>query len=218
MLEDSFHYVYRLATTQLVATAYKFLCVAILCLLYQWFQMKVRKVKIPLPRLALIWVFLVYLTYVFDVTGIGTLWYVLRNPNFREEMFVITEIFSYSPPMALFLNVLMTIPLGFLVPLIWRGFRSLFAITALGLLFSVMIEGSQLLNHRNTMLDDLITNTFGAFLGGLLFFMLIGWVEKIWRRERSPFTLEPLAYIVLAFLGMFLFYHPQLIPRILGWF
>jgi len=218
MLEISMHRIYHLATTSLLATAYKFLCVSILCFLYQWFQIKVRKVKISVPKLILIWIFLVYLTFVFDVTGIGTLWYMISNPDYRHNFFIITALFTVSTPVTLFLNVLMTVPLGFLVPFIWRGFRSLNGIVLLGFFFSLMIETSQLVNHRSTMVDDLITNTLGAFIGGLIFFVFFGWMDKVRKRETENFTFEPIAYVVLAFLGMFLFYHPQLIARILGFF
>ena len=125
------------------------------------------------------------------------------------------------------LNIMMTIPLGFLLPLIWKGFRSLgkvalTKIALIGFCFSLAIELSQLLNRRATTTDDLIMNTLGVVVGCLIFMLLY----KMFRK-RDPITLhkereekaefrksspiiryEPVFYLVLSFLGMFLFYNP----------
>lgn len=64
-------------------------------------------------------------------------------------------------------NVLLFAPVGFLLPMIWRGFRRLTRTAAFGVCMSVFIEVNQLFNYRATTTDDVILNTLGAVLGYL---------------------------------------------------
>lgn len=66
------------------------------------------------------------------------------------------------------LNVLLFIPLGILLPVIWARFDSLKSVLLWALCFSALIELMQLFNFRTTDVNDLITNTAGAALGYLL--------------------------------------------------
>ena len=78
--------------------------------------------------------------------------------------------FSQSiSPLGYGLNVVMFVPFGFLVPLIWRKREKFWQVFAAGLGFSLLIELSQLLCYRGTDVDDLIMNTLGAIVGFLLF-------------------------------------------------
>lgn len=82
------------------------------------------------------------------------------------------------------LNIIMTIPFGFLYPIIkGKGILSTIFTT---FLFSLIIESSQLLSawfgdldSRNFDVTDLITNTFGGFVGYLIFFVLKPIIYKI---------------------------------------
>ena len=64
-------------------------------------------------------------------------------------------------------NVIMFVPVGALVAWISRRGRVL-AATSVGLLLSVAIEATQLSLGRVGDIDDVILNTAGAFLGGLI--------------------------------------------------
>lgn len=63
------------------------------------------------------------------------------------------------------LNVLLFVPLGFLLPTLWPRFRRLGRTILAGLILSVVIEAAQLFTFRLTDINDLITNTMGAALG-----------------------------------------------------
>lgn len=67
-------------------------------------------------------------------------------------------------------NVVMFMPIGFFIPLLWNK-RIVFTCVT-GALFSLLIELSQILIGRNTDIDDLILNTLGVFLGYLVFLLL----------------------------------------------
>ncbi|MBD5507816.1 MAG: VanZ family protein [Lachnospiraceae bacterium] len=63
------------------------------------------------------------------------------------------------------LNIILFVPLGFLVPVIWKNYRSLKTMFFMGFALSVSIELLQIFTFRLTDIDDLITNTAGAVIG-----------------------------------------------------
>ena len=63
------------------------------------------------------------------------------------------------------LNVLLFVPLGFLLPTLWPRFRRLGRTILAGLILSVVIEAAQLFTFRLTDINDLITGTMGTALG-----------------------------------------------------
>lgn len=77
------------------------------------------------------------------------------------------------------LNVIMFIPFGYLFPAVMAQKRryTVFQIVGIGFLFSLMIETAQLLVKVGSFdLDDLINNTFGTFIGVMLFVKYISTV------------------------------------------
>lgn len=82
------------------------------------------------------------------------------------------------------LNVVMMVPFGLLLPLFKP--RRVFATAAWAFLFSLSIETMQLLytwsggaSARSFDVTDLITNTLGAILGYLLFWLLRPLVKRV---------------------------------------
>lgn len=127
--------------------------------------------RLSLGRKLWILVLALYLAAVYNVAGAPELPYI--NPMFNINLIPLVDIASnvsaYLVNSAL--NIILFMPLGFILPLLWDSFRSRRAILLTGFLLSLAIELSQLLNYRVTDVDDLITNTLGALLGyELLFF------------------------------------------------
>lgn len=87
----------------------------------------------------------------------------------------IYRIATFSPtiidPIRILLgNVIMFVPLGFLLPTIWRNMRKQMTIVTIGFLFSFSIELSQFLfTHRVANIDDVILNSFGTWIGFMIF-------------------------------------------------
>ncbi len=81
-------------------------------------------------------------------------------------------------------NILLFVPLGFLIPIIWKNVRHFKQIFLIGIGVSVTIELLQLLESfvgglgRVTDIDDVICNGFGAVLGYLLFDLLLLFSKK----------------------------------------
>lgn len=63
------------------------------------------------------------------------------------------------------LNILLFVPLGMMLPILWRKFKKQRKTLLFGFGVSLVIELLQMLTYRATDVNDLITNTLGAFLG-----------------------------------------------------
>lgn len=66
------------------------------------------------------------------------------------------------------LNVLLFLPLGGFLPLLWNGFRSFRRTVLFGFSLSLFIEVLQLFTFRASDVNDLLTNTLGTALGYFL--------------------------------------------------
>lgn len=78
------------------------------------------------------------------------------------------------------LNILMTIPFGFLLPLVMKKRATLFKIIIATALLSISIELLQpLTGARISDITDVITNTIGGILGYLLYLTLKPFILKI---------------------------------------
>ena len=70
-------------------------------------------------------------------------------------------------------NILLFIPLGFLLPLLVKRFRNIFLIVLVGFLLSVFYECTQLLTGIGIFdVDDMLLNTFGTLVGAVIFHIL----------------------------------------------
>lgn len=114
-----------------------------------------------------VWILLLalYLAAVYNVAGAPELPYIYPNFNMNLIPFVDirSDVCAYIINSGL--NIILFIPLGFILPLLWSRFRSRKRLILTGFSFSLAIELSQLLNFRITDVDDLIMNTLGAWLG-----------------------------------------------------
>jgi len=100
------------------------------------------------------------------------------------------------------LNVILFMPLGFLVPAIWKEYRSLRAVLLMGLALSFFIEVLQIFTFRLTDVDDLITNTVGTvsgyYIGKLVLFRLPWKLPE--KKERGYGMYEPVMILAAVFL------------------
>ena len=65
------------------------------------------------------------------------------------------------------LNILLFVPLGMMMPVLWNSFRTQKNTLFFGFGTSLAIELLQMLTFRATDVNDLITNTYGTYLGFL---------------------------------------------------
>ncbi len=88
----------------------------------------------------------------------------------------IRRFFNYTSSQSFLVNIvgniLMFVPWGFGLALLWKKNRSVWRIAALSLLLTVFIETVQLFIGRHVDVDDLLLNFIGGCLGGLLWWGL----------------------------------------------
>ena len=133
-------------------------------------------------RYVLSGLFVLYLCEMFDVVGIPAIQYIRWEPNislipFSDE--------THWLGVQRVLNAVMFAPLGFLLPVLWRGCRKWSVTTLAGFLLSLTIEVLKMFCFRATDVDDLLMNTLGAFLGYCLAWLFF---HKKWAREPAPGT------------------------------
>lgn len=126
--------------------------------------------------------------YIYIVYTIKKTLFPIYNTEFERLLFGPVKInwipLKDSVNITSILNVIMTIPFGFFVPLLVKG--SLKKIALLGFLFSLLIELSQLAialvvgySFRVVDVNDLIFNTIGSVFGYTLFVLFSKTLRKI---------------------------------------
>jgi glycopeptide antibiotics resistance protein len=115
------------------------------------------------------------------------------------------------------LNILLFIPCGFLLPVLWKKYHTFSNILFYSLLFSTIIEVGQLFTRcRATDINDLIMNTLGSLLGWSLFKIIKNKFPNFSNKSMINYSnnnnyfirLEPYFYIIISVFSSFLFYTP----------
>ena len=75
-------------------------------------------------------------------------------------------------------NVLLLVPMGFLLPLLYDRMRSWNKIFLLGVTFSMTLEMVQYLLGRTADIDDVLLNSLGILLGYAAWRVVSFWQQK----------------------------------------
>jgi glycopeptide antibiotics resistance protein len=191
-----------------LSTLYMFACLAIPVTIgtFRYYAGN-RKPKTYWVKLAAL---LLYLALVFSFTGFATTW-GLRTDHIANIDLNPISIFTH--PASSLLNIIMMMPLGVLLPMLWPNFRSWRAVALVGFALSLTIEISQLFTVRAVTVDDVLMNTLGAIVGYAVY-------QAIANRHRAipdqglraaaalsiPQSLGAVS-LALATAGFFFFYH-----------
>ncbi|WP_343118127.1 VanZ family protein [Romboutsia sp. MSSM.1001216sp_RTP31141st1_F12_RTP31141_220114] len=124
-----------------------------------------KRKKHLVPHLIWIYIFLIYIYSALDIAGIGSVWDIGQYSEIIRLEEINLILFNSDGILTYILNIIMFMPLGFLLPLIWKEFRNPVRVFLTGVGFSLVIEICQLFNHRATDIDDLIMNSLGAIIG-----------------------------------------------------
>lgn len=110
-------------------------------------------------------VFAFYLIGVFFVTGIPTVDSLRIELNFQwiPLLDIVNDPIGYLKNTVL--NIILFVPMGFLLPAVWKEYRSFKVALISGFASSLLIEILQIFTFRLTDIDDLITNTLGTVAG-----------------------------------------------------
>ena len=219
-----------------ITSIYLLLCTVFLCALFQIFVLRKAVKKegacLTASHFVLVYIFLFYLMGVYLMTGMGTIWEMGMHNSFLRpgEVYLIPfENFNISNLMSIFsnevLNIVLMIPLGILLPMIWTEFRSVKKVALTGFVFSLAIEISQLINIRASTIDDLIMNTLGTIIGYLIFRCIykIAFKDREYSNKSKSISFilrnEAIIYLICSFVGVFFLFNEPLPYNLMnpGW-
>lgn len=112
-------------------------------------------------KTAAYFVFTLYLAAMYTLVGLPSVTYIRFDANLNFVPF----LYMFSDWENSLLNLLLFLPLGFFLPVLWEKYGSIFKSTLFGFFTSLSIEVLQLFTFRATDVNDLITNTLGTILG-----------------------------------------------------
>ena len=125
--------------------------------------------------------YLCVLTGIYSVTGIPD----IKDCSFDFTLNLIPLVDVLSSPDQYLLNILMFLPVGFLLPLLWDEYQDFRHLMGFCCFLTVFIEVAQVFTFRTTGVDDLLTNLLGAALG----YALIHLPAKRWN-IRLPLNID----------------------------
>lgn len=111
----------------------------------------------------LYFLFSCYLSAVYVLVGMPNITYIRPELNLN----LIPIIGMIDDWKNSILNILLFVPLGVILPILWDRFRIQKNTILFGFCTSLAIELLQILTFRATDVNDLITNTLGTYLGFL---------------------------------------------------
>ena len=98
--------------------------------------------------------------------------------TFSPNIVFIPFVDMIRGPKETILNVLLFIPLGIFLPLLYERFGRLRKVAVIGFLVSLSVEIAQIFGTGTSDINDLITNTFGTCLGYGIFSLLYRTIPK----------------------------------------
>ena len=132
-------------------------------------------------------IFCYYLIGILTMTGIGKL------KAFDPTLVLVPFRDMISGPIDTMLNIILFVPLGFFLPLLYKKYRHIGSVALVGFLLSLSIEIVQMFGRGATDINDLITNTVGACLGFFIYQLL------------SKLASKEFIKIIYVFLTIFLY-------------
>ncbi|MFC9712346.1 VanZ family protein [Paenibacillus sp. NPDC056933] len=151
----------------------------ILFLIALVFYTRVNQIRYTFRQYTLIIAFAIYILavmhLVFFPIDVNLGIYANQTPWYKTIQFI--PILTLDIP-SFALNILLFLPLGFILPLVKPSLDSVREAARIGLIFSFSIEVLQLIirvtlgNGRSTDINDLIANTAGSIIGYLIFHRL----------------------------------------------
>ena len=128
-------------------------------------------------HVVLTFVFCFYLTSLLTLTGI------CLKPAFAPDIVYIPFADMIKGPVDTALNVLLFVPLGFFLPLLYEDRGEIGKTAVTGFLVSLSVELIQMFGFGTTDINDLITNTAGTCLGYAAYKALAKALPKAWIRQ-----------------------------------
>jgi len=155
--------------------------------------------------------FVSYIIMVFGITFLnrGSHYQGSMNLHFLSSYRDAWNTFTLRSWQFLILNIILFIPLGFLLPLMSKNFKNFYRTLIIALLFTFIIEIIQYVTGLGIFeIDDIFNNIIGAIIGYGLIMFVINLKDKI-SLVRSLGYLAPLLITFIAFIGVFFVYEQK---------
>lgn len=124
--------------------------------------------KQTLPHIIASFVFCFYLCGILTMTGLWNWWF----NQFVPRIVLIPFADMIQGPIDTILNVILFIPLGIFLPMLYKRYDKIGKAALTGFLLSLSIEFCQMFDCGISDINDLITNTVGTCLGFLIYRLL----------------------------------------------
>lgn len=121
--------------------------------------------------------------FCFYIIGILTVTGICFKGSFSPRIVIVPFADMIRGPVDTVLNVLLFIPAGIFLPLLYEKYDNLRIIAAAGFLASLSIETAQMFGSGISDINDLITNTAGACVGYGIYALLSRAVPQSWRKR-----------------------------------
>jgi len=177
--------------------------------IYVVYKNKKEGTTLPICHIIGTFIFAFLITGMFYVAGLPDIF----NFELSIEKINMDILTNWPSAMGLYIaNVIMFMPLGFMLPLLWREYHNPLRVLFFSFGLSMVIEISQLFNHRVTDIDDLITNTLGGLLGYVIYFLFYLIVKPLFKHFKVDWFSDPPGFwleyenkilIILVYLGNF---------------
>ena len=156
-----------------------------------------------IKKTALYFIFATYLSAVYLFVGMPTLQFM----RFELSLTLIPFLPMIADLKNTILNIILFVPLGIMLPFLWKKYNTLKAALMFGFGMSLAIEILQILTYRATDINDIIANTVGTVLGYFIFRITSCVFPSVMKFARKKNEISVVALSV--FLAMF-FVQPYL--------
>ena len=115
-----------------------------------------------------------------------------------------THLDVYKRQIDTILNLVLFVPLGFFLPLLYKKYHHIKNVVLTGFLFSLSIEIIQMFGWGATDINDLIINTVGACLGYLIYYLLSKILPINFRKRLQSENVNDMVEIMLYAIYIFI--------------
>ena len=135
-----------------------------------------------------------------------SLFHIIAVFLFCYYLFGILTVTGITGPIDTMLNIILFVPLGFFLPLLYEKYNKIKSVVLTGFLFSLSIEIIQMFDWGSSDINDLMTNTIGACLGYLIYYLLSKVMPDNLRKQfyanKINEPVEVLIFTVFTFIDM----------------
>lgn len=148
-----------------------------------------------------------YLTAIFAFVGFPT----IRFLRIDFTVNIIPFVGMVSDYVNAWLNVLLFIPFGFFLPILWSRFQNIKNIVLTGLIATCMIEISQIFTYRATDINDIITNMIGTIIG----YFIARWITNNFTKRILPGSSNSDFYVICGLVVLIMFFFQPFVSSML---